>query len=87
MDTILTEPLRGNSGPVLNNEPDVLDLEIIIPVICLVLIILVVICWRLERSNLEKEYKFGQELDRASFGLVREVTRIKDGKVFALKSC
>ena len=36
---------------------DIVDLEVIIPVICLILIVLVIICWRVQRSKLDKEYK------------------------------
>ena len=76
------EDLIDGGGPSVNSlilkakaevrdrSEDIPDLEVIIPVICLVEIILVIICWCVLRSKLDKEYKVGQVLDRASFGLV-----------------
>ena len=94
MQTILADGGSGSDFLILQAKADVrakgediVDLEVIIPVICLIEIILVIICWRMQRSKLDKEYKVGQVLDRASFGLVQEVTRVKDGKDFALKQC
>ena len=60
--------------------------EILIIIFAISLVILLVYCIFIRNNRLVLKYKVGKVLGEGTFGIVREITRRKDGVKFVLKT-